>query len=345
MTAPPDLVDLALTLKLATDGVIDLTTQQLARAWSQAWDEIAQEWREALTELAGMAEDGRWPTRAQVARNVRAQAALQATAEALQHLTEQAQAAVTGDLPALVQLAADHQHAMLAVQLPAGYRLPPVAYDPAAVAAIVGRTTQQITALTWPLHPEAEAAMRASLIRGMAVGDNPRKVAADMLNRVQGVFDGGRARAVNIARTEMIDSYRAAAKEREKLHTDVLAGWVWVCALTERSCISCVSMHGQEFPLDESGPDDHPSGRCSRAPVTKTWKELGFDIEEPPRAAAETGVEWFNAQPETVQKQIMGPKRYKAWQDGNYPPELWSVKRSNPEWRDSYGVGPVPSSV
>lgn len=346
MTAPPDLVDLALTLKLATDGAIDLTTQQLARAWSQAWDEIAQEWREALTELAGMAEDGRWPTRAQITRNVRAQAALQATAEALQHLTEQTQATVTGDLSALVQLAADHQQAMLAAQLPTGHRLPPVAYDPAAVAAIVGRTTQQITALTWPLRPEAEAAMRASLIRGMAVGDNPRKVAADMLNRVQGVFDGGKARAVNIARTEMISAYRTATQEREKLHTDVLKGWIWTADLTSRTCAACIAMDGTFHELDEPGPLGHPSCRCARTDQTKTWKELGFDIPEPGRLEdRQTGPEWFEEQPEATQRKILGPKRFAAWREGNYPPSVWAVRRENPAWRASYGVGPVPSSV
>lgn len=343
MTASQDLVDLALVLKLATDGTIDATTAQITAAWSRAWDEVAQEWREALAELAAMAEDGQWPTRAQIARNVRAQHALEVTAGKLQELAEQTQAAVAGDLPGLVQSAATQHTQLLAAQLPPGYKLPAAIYDPAAVSVMVARTTQQITALTWPLNAEAQAAMRAALIRGMAVGDNPRRAAADMLNRVQGVFDGGRARAENIARTEMISAYREAAQQREKLTPDVLQGWVWVCALTERSCISCVSMHGQEFPPDEPGPLDHPSGRCARAPVTKTWKELGINIEEPPRPAAETGVEWFEKQPEAVQRKIMGPKRYDAYKAGDYPPGLWSVRRENPEWRPSYGVGPVPS--
>ncbi len=337
MTASQDLIDLALQLKLATDATIDVTTQRIVQAWSTAWDEIAQE------DLAAAAEDGQWPTRSQIARNVRAQAALQATAAKLQELVAATQAAVTGDLDELVQTAAVQHSQLLAAQLPAGYQLPAAVYDKTAVELIVARTTRQVTALTWPLQPEAAAAMRASLIRGMQVGDNPRRVAADMLKRVQGVFDGGRARAENIARTEMIDAYRAASQEREKAAADVLQGWVWVCALTERSCISCISQHGQQFPPDQEGPLDHPSGRCARAPVTKTWKELGFNIEEPPRAIVETGEEWFNRQPEATQKTIMGPKRHAAYKAGDYPPEAWSVRRDNPEWRTSYGVGPVPS--
>ncbi len=263
MTGSQDLVDLALQLKLATDGAIDLTTQQIVQAWTTAWDEIAQEWREALAELTAMAEDGTWPTRSQIARNVRAQAALQATAEKLQDVVAATNAAVTGDLDALVKTAAVQQQALMVAQLPPGYQLPAAVYDKTAVELIVARTTRQITALTYPLRPEAQAAMRASLIRGMAVGDNPRRVAADMLKRVQGHFEGGRARAENIARTEMIDSFRAASQQREKQSADVLQGWVWISALTERTCISCISQHGQEFPLDVPGPLDHPSGRCT----------------------------------------------------------------------------------
>lgn len=341
----PELSELALLLKLAADARMDVTVSQVTAAWSRAWDEIAQEWREALEELADLAEDGQWPSRAQILRNVKAQRALEATAEALRALAAETNATVVGDIEELARLAGEHQRRMLALQLPDDYVLPPAGYDPRAVAAMVERTTQTMVALTWPLSLEAEQAVRSALVRGMSVGENPRRVAADMLRRVQGAFEGGRVRAENIARTEMVDSFRAAAKRAQDANADLLTGWRWTAALSDRTCPSCLSMHGRVFPLEQEGPWDHPSGRCARTPVTKTWRELGFDIDEPVSPPVQTGPEWFEDQTPAVQKQILGPARYQAWRDGNYPPEQWATLRQNPEWRPSWGVSAAPAAA
>lgn len=342
MSLTPDAANLAAVLKVAADARIDVTTAQITAAWTRAWDELAQEWREAIDDLIAHSEDGQWPTRAQITRSLRAQAALEATTEALTGLVKTTDATITGDLQALIEMAADGHRQMLAAQLPDGYRLPETGFDPRALSVMVERAATQITALTWPLSGEADAAIRAALIRGMAVGDNPRRVAADMLQRVQGHFDGGRVRAENIARTEMVSAMNVAAEEAQNLGRDVLQGWRWTSALDGRECPSCIAQHGRVFDLDEPGPLDHPGGRCARTPVTRTWRELGFtDTPEPPRTAP-TGVEWFEAQSEKVQRRILGPKRYEAWKAGKYPPEQWAALRKNSQWRDSYGVSPAP---
>jgi len=78
--------------------------------------------------------------------------------------------------------------------------------------------------------------------------------------------------------------------------------------------------------------------------VTRSWKELGFDIPHPPRTAP-TGPEWLAKQPEKVQRAVLGPKRYQAWKNGTYPPESWAVRRSTTGWRDSFVVGPVAAGT
>lgn len=119
------------------------------------------------------------------------------------------------------------------------------------------------------------------------------------------------------------------------------------------NCPSCISHHGELHPLDDPGPLDHHQGRCSRLPVTKTWGQLGYpDIDEPPTALDEdAGYQWFQNQSETMQKNILGPKRYDAWTGGRYPVDDWTIRKhhwsrdenGNPvqDWRDSYHVGPV----
>ena len=206
---------------------------------------------------------------------------------------------------------------------------------------MVRRTTEQITARSYALSVEATDAMNRALVLGQAAGDNPRDAARRMIQQARDGFNGGIARAQVIARTEMIDAHRGAAEASQNANHEVLEGWVWWAQLGPRTCSSCIEQHGKLHDLDEPGPLDHHQGRCTRLPRTKTWAELGFhDIPET-RPAVESGRDWFNRQPENVQREVLGPKRFEAWQAGDYPPEAWSVRRSTTGWRDSFHVGPV----
>ena len=95
-------------------------------------------------------------------------------------------------------------------------------------------------------------------------------------------------------------------------------------------------MHGTEHDLDEPGPLDHPQGRCSRMPLVKP--EL---VPNAPKPVIESGPEWLARQPEGVQRSVLGPRRFEAWQDGNYPASRWAVRRESEAWRPSYGPGPI----
>lgn len=341
MTISDDAAKAAERAKIATGLRIDATTSELATAWSRAWNEIAKEWDLAIEDLVAATRDGQWPTRAQINRSRRAQSALQAASESLTGLARQTQIQITGDLPGLIEQAQLQQLALVGIQLPPDSGIDWARLDRRALSSIVERTTQQVTALTWPLAGDATAAMKSALVRGVAVGDNPRDVARDMVSRVHGAFDGGLRRAENIARTEMIDAHRTASKMTQDANLHVIKGWRWTANLSDRTCPACLSMHGQEFPPEEPGPLGHQSCRCSRAPVTKSWRELGFDIDEPPRNAP-TGPQWLAGQPESVQRKVLGTRRYDAWKAGQYPPEQWAVRRSTTGWRDSFRTSKAP---
>lgn len=345
MTLSQDLADLAVALKLGTDRQMDAALDRIIRAWGVAWQELVTEWEAALQELIDQADD-RWPSRATILRSQRALTALAHTAERLQNLAEQTGLEVVGDLPGLLALAQDHQWRMIGAQFPLEYALNwsqvPVATR--ALDAIVARTTRQITALTNPIPAEVTAVIKSTLIKGIALGESPRETAADMLHRIGDRFALGRVRAENIARTEMVDAYRDAARQSRHANSDVLAGWMWICALnSDRTCLSCIAMHGTVHPVDEPGPNDHQSGRCTGAPVVKTWRELGIDMDEPDPLPVVTGPEWFEGLTAAQQLGLMGRKRFDAWKAGTYPPELWSVTRTTKGWRDSQVVGPVPA--
>lgn len=323
----------------------DQQTRDLVAAWADAWDEVAPDLNTTLLE---MLVAGDKVTRAQLIRSERLRKVLGVIADRLDTLAADARVRIIGDLRAVIDTAGGAQASILDSQLPpTGEHLVDLEawtrVDPAAIDAIVRRSTQQITKTTRPLSADAQKAVRRELVRGYAAGANPRATAARILARSEGQFNGGLTRALAIARTETLDASRAGALLGRTQHADVLAGWSWHCELSERSCPACIAMDGQVFPNDAPGPNDHVNGRCTAVPITKSWADLGFDIPEP--APIRTpGSEWFDSLDSAAQERILGPGRYAAWSRGDYPMSDWSQMKTNDGWRPSLQVTNVPQS-
>ncbi len=279
-------------------------------------------------------------------RAARAQKALQHAAEQLDALGKTAGVSIKGKVIDLVKEADHWVDVMAASQMPkgswTGAGLSWTEPNTRAIDAIVKRSTQQVESLLRPLSREAQREMKTALIRGVAAGQNPRVAAKRMIRQTKGAFDGGLPRAQNIAQTEMLDAARASALESRKANPAV-TGWIWWADLSSRTCGSCLAMHGSVHPADEPGPLDHVRGRCSAVPKTLTWKELGLDIKEPEHVKVQSGKEWFDKQPEKVQREIVGPTRLKALNDGRIEFSDLAVRRTNGQWRDSFAMPAVAS--
>ena len=346
MPAGPETIRLTNELRATLADTVDADTRRLVAAWARAWDEVAAEWEAALLDLATVDPDEGWPRRRVIARAERAQQAMAATIDQMQRLASAAEVNVISAAGDVVDIERLYQPRIIASQLPA--TAGPTArlavtfdrVDPDALAAIVQRTTEQITAATRPLSVEASDAVRRAVIRGVATGESPRTTARAMLRRVESAFNGGLTRALVIARTETLDASRAAAAVQQQANSDVLTGWMWTADFSSRTCPSCLAQHGSIHRLSDPGPLDHQQGRCSRTPITKTWRELGFAIDEPPSAVPDARV-WFAGQDQATQLQIMGPSRLEALQSGAVGWDDLSTKRTTDGWRDSYGVTAV----
>lgn len=347
MAISRDTLNLVGQMRLSLGTTVDGTTAALARSWAEAWEILQPEWQAAIDDLIASSTNGTWPSRAQILRAERAQAALAATRTALTDLTAQAGVTITQAVPQLSADAALWQARVTASQFPtaAGTSAEIVAgltrVDDDAMAAIVRRTTGQVTSLLRPLSAEATASMRTSLIRGVALGQNPREAARRMVERVHGRFDGGLHRATTIATTEMLDAHRAAQYAHDQANVDTLGGWVWTAALDRRTCPSCWVQHGSVHPVTDPGPLDHQRGRCARVPKTKSWADLGFpDLDEPGDVVPD-GRAVFDALPREQQLQVMGQARLDLLDSGRVSWSDLSTRRSSAGWRDSFGVTPV----
>lgn len=316
------------------------TAEKIVARWAAAWDALAPLWMQAAQAAANDPRPWR------IAQADRLRAALAATLDGLQAAAEDTSATITAALPDLAGDTAAGHADLIRTGLP---------HDPDALARLgvgfdrvdqdqleqaVQRGTSQITALTWPIAAEVHDMLAAQLAAGVAGGDNPRAVAARIVNLARDPIDMGMHRALVIARTEMLDAHRNAARHVEQAHADVLAGWEWDASLDARTCGACLVMHGTVHPLEQAGPEGHQQCRCARVPVTKPWREPGFDVDEPESTTVDARV-WFDAQPVRVQRSILGPDVHDLYAGGLVGWEDLATKRTSPGWRDSWVPTPL----
>jgi hypothetical protein len=97
------------------------------------------------------------------------------------------------------------------------------------------------------------------------------------------------------------------------------------------NCMSCIAQDGTVHGLDET-LDDHHQGRCVAVPITASWAELGFDIEEPEEDRA-SARDWFMEQDEATQRAMFRNNLlYDAWKDGRVTWEQLSKESESDVW-------------
>ena len=318
--------------------VTDQRSDAILAAYVAAWEEVEPGLTAAVVAALAASPRGRI-TKAALTRDRALAAALDHAQAALTRVTTEAVRGIVSDLgPAVTGGHAGHA-AVLATQLPPGTSVSAPAAS--ALDEIARRAAEQIHKASWPIPAQQVAAMKAELIRGVAVGANPRESATRIMRRTGDAFVGGWPRAENIARTETLDAFRRAQTAVDHANRSVVAEWVWLCALSPRSCPACISRHGTRHPIDEPGPEGHQRCRCARMPVTRSWRDLGYAVDEPADALPDAQA-WFESLAPETQRHILGPARYAAWTDGTYPMSEWAVKRPNPGWRPSWVTSPAP---
>lgn len=332
-------------MQIQVNDAVSVHERQILAAWAQAWSELITDWNAAAQDIAEMTAAGKTPSRAKVMRAARTKAALNATRARMDTLFRESGARLVGDVPRMVAAGADWEARLISSQLPdTAYTAQAGAVfnnvDQRALDAIVQRVTQRLVSLHRPLAAEMDQVLRSALMRGVATGQNPRGVADEIMRRTGQAFDGGRNRALVIARTEMLDAHRVAAKAQDAANADTLVGWQWVATLDNRTCPSCWGQHGTLHPLEDDGPLDHQQGRCARVPKSKSWRDLGFDLDEPDDMLPDAEQTFGNLPPED-QTAIMGKQRLELLQSGKIGWGDLSQKRSTDGWRDSFAPTPT----
>lgn len=168
------------------------------------------------------------------------------------------------------------------------------------------------------LGPDAAAQVRSKLLAGVTAGWGPGTVALEISN----ALGANLARAMTIARTEMIQAYRNAALLNYRRFPNLIQGWIWTAAVASSPgpCPVCLALHGRVFPLGRPF-GSHPRCRCGPAPLTR-----GSRVPFP------AGDEWLAEQPAAIQQEILGPMGYLAYIDGAVELSDFAELVDDPVW-------------
>ncbi len=150
------------------------------------------------------------------------------------------------------------------------------------------------------------------IAQGMALGLNPRMIAAD----IKKLMGDDLTRALKLARTEVIRSYREATRISYQANRDIINGYMRRSARNERTCAACWALDGTAYSLDEPLAD-HPNGRCFIVP--KFREDLWFDADAARRNGLrldDTGEKAFRQLAAGKQREILGWGKYQAWSHG-----------------------------
>lgn len=282
---------------------------------------------------------------------------LNALADEMQHLTAAVQAQITKQITQVSTAAGVASYAKHNDILSFGGRVPnfnPVSLSAAQLRSMVTETPIGGHLLsewaTKAFDASLQDTIKTEIMAGMMQGESYRSlvkrfddVAFPRLERNTETLVRSYVQSVNVQ----------ASKDIANANKDLVKGWKWNSVCENRTCCQCLSLDSKDiiYPLD-GGPEIpiHPRGRCFPEMVTKTFRELGMDVDEIRTAyrpytirgnidaatgkitTAKVGTgggriistgrflgtyeDYFKIQSKAVQIQILGPGRYELWEKG-----------------------------
>lgn len=179
-----------------------------------------------------------------------------------------------------------------------------------------------------------------SLIRSL-LGTKP-------LQYKDGVREVSRRGMEALVRTSINHATNQGRQMVWEANSDIIKGIRWVSTLDNRTTPICQQRDGHVGPVSTldgwtppegadildppfARPPAHPNCRSTTVAVTKSWRELGFNMDEMPagtRASMDgqvpanmTYFQWLAKQSDDVQKDILGPTRWDLWKNKGIQPD------------------------
>ena len=165
--------------------------------------------------------------------------------------------------------------------------------------------------------------LRNALISGLAQGMST----AQVVRAVRGLMRTSAFQAESIVRSEYVRMSNQAALLLYDQNKALLRGVRWSSVLDSKTCGQCAVLDGRVWKNPSEalipGSDTHKNCRCVVTPYFRSSREL--DLPAATRwsmtgqvPATMTYPQWFAQQDSAMQREILGPTRYKLYRDKGY---------------------------
>ncbi|MGB0963402.1 MAG: minor capsid protein [Mycobacterium sp.] len=201
-------------------------------------------------------------------------------------------------------------------------------------SVVVSRPYQGRIMRDWwkTLDVSTRTAVRDAVQIGIAGGETNEQIIRRLRGTARSRFTDGameisRRNAEAIVRTTANHVSTHARQATFEENQDVVDRVQWVATLDTRTTLVCASRDGKTFPVTSGPrPPAHYNCRSTVTPVTKSFRDLGIDLDEIPdgtRASIDGQVpaarkyeEWLKGQSKSRQLDVLGPQRLALWEKG-----------------------------
>jgi SPP1 gp7 family putative phage head morphogenesis protein len=173
-------------------------------------------------------------------------------------------------------------------------------------------------------------AVRGGMLRGATMDE--------MAREVRDLMQTSTRNAQALVRTSVISVNNAAHDAAYEANADLMDSTQWMATLDPKTCAACGALDGKRWDWREAHPVPslHWGCRCMVLPVTKSWEQLASEahgnstlakkldqMDSGTRASMDgqiaTGTtyeDWLASRSETMQREILGPSRYRLLESG-----------------------------
>jgi hypothetical protein len=279
----------------------DKQIKRLARHWIQIENSLSSEMQLLAIELQAAQLEGKAITEQLLNRMSRYQRLdNQMKAQILKFAREQAVLDIEAEQREFGQMALGIASDVIAYQFKFGVAFDRLPADHVEVYVGLLGDGNPLYKLLKEAYPDSLDGVVKALLEGTAKGINPNQVAFNM-SRAMGM---GLERITLIARTEQLRVNRLVSADQYRA-SGLQGVMKRVATKDDRVCMACLVSDGEIIPLDKE-LDDHPRGRCVAV----------FQVQSSPTIQWQKGADWFVRQEESLQRAMMGDKKYELWKDG-----------------------------
>ena len=179
----------------------------------------------------------------------------------------------------------------------------------------------------------------AQVRQGVAQGETLQQVITRIVGSkkkgIVGIMEISHRHASTLVHDSIMQIANDARMATYKANADIMKGYEWLATLDGNTCIECMAYSGAQWDMEGKpikgdlllkNPPLHPNCRCVLTSLTKSYRELGFNIDEMPpgtrasdlgQVPADMSMDSFLRRHDTEYlNDLLGPGRAKLFQDG-----------------------------